>query len=251
MKPINIVLLVLAGAIGGAVVMTVTQRPAPRAPVAAQAPVPAPVRQVAAAAEETAKPVEAPPVADTPVVETPPAPVKRAKPAARPVPVEEKKPSPFRHPPELVASVQHPEPVPPGEAPATPTVVAKPQPPAPEPVAPAPEVESAPPPVPAPPEPVPNTVTLNAGMLIPVRLLDGLSSERNSRGDAFTATLDQELVAGGFVIAERGAQVEGEVVSVDRGSKARGGAALAVELTRIRHVRRSDCDHSDRQLREA
>jgi hypothetical protein len=41
-----------------------------------------------------------------------------------------------------------------------------------------------------------------------VRLVDGLSSERNAPGDAFLATLDKELVVDGFVIAERGARVE-------------------------------------------
>jgi hypothetical protein len=77
-------------------------------------------------------------------------------------------------------------------------------------------------------------VTLNAGTLIPVRLVDGLSSERNVPGDAFQATLDKELVVDGFVIAERGARVEGRVVASDRGGKVRGVSALAVELTRIR-----------------
>jgi hypothetical protein len=70
-------------------------------------------------------------------------------------------------------------------------------------------------------------------MLIPVRLVDALSSERALPGDAFQATLDHELVADGFVIAERGARVEGRVVSVDRGNRAHGGAALVVELTRL------------------
>jgi hypothetical protein len=74
-------------------------------------------------------------------------------------------------------------------------------------------------------------VTLNAGLLLPVRLVDGLSSERNVPGDVFVATLDKGLVADGFVIAERGARVEGRVVAVDR-AKTRG-AALAVELTRL------------------
>jgi hypothetical protein len=75
-------------------------------------------------------------------------------------------------------------------------------------------------------------VTLNAGLLLPVRLVDGLSSERNAPGDTFAATLDKELVAGGFVIAERGARVEGRVLAVDR-AKARAAAALAVELTAL------------------
>jgi hypothetical protein len=70
-------------------------------------------------------------------------------------------------------------------------------------------------------------------MLIPVRLVDGLSTDRNVAGDAFSATLDQPLIAGGFVIAERGARVEGRVVASDRGSKMTGRASLAVELTNI------------------
>jgi hypothetical protein len=93
-----------------------------------------------------------------------------------------------------------------------------------------PEQPASPPPA---PEPVPHTATLNAGILIPVRLVDGLSSDRNAAGDTFLATLDRELVADGFVIAERGARVEGRVVNVDRGSKMHGGATLVVELTRL------------------
>jgi hypothetical protein len=70
-------------------------------------------------------------------------------------------------------------------------------------------------------------------MLLPVRLVDGLSSERNAPGDAFLATLDKELVVDGFVIAERGARVEGRVVASDRGGKVKGVAGIAVELTRL------------------
>jgi len=54
-------------------------------------------------------------------------------------------------------------------------------------------------------DPEPHKVTLNAGMLLPVRLVDGLSSEHAAPGDAFPATLDKELVVDGFAIAERGA----------------------------------------------
>jgi hypothetical protein len=71
-------------------------------------------------------------------------------------------------------------------------------------------------------------------MLIPVRLVDGLSSERNMAGDTFIATLDKELVVDGFVIAERGARAEGRVVASDRGGKVAGVAGLTVELTRLR-----------------
>jgi hypothetical protein len=80
-------------------------------------------------------------------------------------------------------------------------------------------------PVPAPAVPEPNQATLNAGMLIPVRLLDSLSSDRNHAGDFFAATLDRELVASGFVIAERGARVEGRVTAANRATR-----TLSIEL---------------------
>lgn len=70
-------------------------------------------------------------------------------------------------------------------------------------------------------------------MLIPVRLIDGLSTERNNPGDGFTGTLDQPLVVDGTVIAERGARVEGRVVTSDKGGKVKGVSFLDVELTRI------------------
>jgi hypothetical protein len=70
--------------------------------------------------------------------------------------------------------------------------------------------------------------------LIPVRLVDGLSAERNLPGDSFVATLDKELVADGFVIAERGARVEGRVVAVDRGEGVRGVSTLEVEIVSVR-----------------
>src|ERR1035438_5502711 len=104
-------------------------------------------------------------------------------------------------PPSQPMTPAEPMPVAPA-APASPTPAAPPSAapaPAPQPVAPASlEPENAtPPPALAPPEP--HRVTLNAGILIPVRLVDGLTSERNQPGDSFTATLDKELVADGFV----------------------------------------------------
>ena len=73
-----------------------------------------------------------------------------------------------------------------------------------------------------------------------MRLVDGLSSERNLPGDSFTATLDKELVADGFVIAERGARVEGRVVASDQGGKVKGVSSLQVELVRLRTSDRQD-----------
>jgi hypothetical protein len=76
-------------------------------------------------------------------------------------------------------------------------------------------------------------VTLKPGTLLPVRLIDGLTSERNAPGDTFTGTLDRELVVDGFVVAERGSRVEGRVAEVDRGGKVRGVSSMSIHLTRI------------------
>ena len=214
MKPFQIALLVVAGAVGGAVVMKVMQRPQPvvapatPAPVVAQNPAPAPAPQ--------AEPVAPPPAAE---------------PAPKPEPFHAKtkahpKPKPVERDPEPLAQnlapVSTPAPV---AAPAVPLPAPSEVPP------PAPrQPESAPAP---PPPPPPQQVTLNAGMLIPVRLIDGLSTERNNTGDAFTGTLDQPLVVDGLVIAERGARVEGRVTESDKGGRVKGVASLSVQLTRV------------------
>ena len=126
--------------------------------------------------------------------------------------------------------------------------------PAPAPAAPAPAVpanppaEAAPTPAPrpvvalnpppetetAPPEPrQPQRVAIPAGTLITVRLTETVSSERNRPGDAFAATVDQPLVVDGFVIAERGAPVQGKVLQVERAGRVQGVAQIAVQLTRL------------------
>jgi hypothetical protein len=94
--------------------------------------------------------------------------------------------------------------------------------PAPEPV-----IERGPEPV------VPHTVTLTSGTGLPVRIGESLSTNRNQPGDTFLATLDQPLVADGFVIAERGARLEGRVVAVERPGKVQGLARIEIELTKL------------------
>jgi hypothetical protein len=66
-----------------------------------------------------------------------------------------------------------------------------------------------------------------------VRVDQALSTERNAPGDTFRATLDQPLVVNGFVIAERGARVEGRVVEADPGGRVKGVARLELELVRL------------------
>jgi hypothetical protein len=222
MKPLHIVLLIAAGAIGGAVVMKVTQSPSP-APAVQTAQIPA---------STVTTPAQVP--QDTPVAEAQP-------PAAdeKPSPVSEKKARheatparrspPKRSEPVKVAQNQPPAVVPVNPSPAQ-------QQPQNQPPAPAVEPKSDPEPVappPPPPPPPPQKVTLKPGTNIQVRLVDGLSSERNNPGDSFTGTLDAPLAADGFVIAERGARVEGRVTASDKGGRVQGVSSLAVELTKI------------------
>jgi len=84
-----------------------------------------------------------------------------------------------------------------------------------------------------PPPPEPNRVTIGAGTVLSVRLAEDLSSDSNAAGDLFSATLDQPLVVEGFVIAERLSHVEGSVIGAQRSGKAKGSAALVLQLTRL------------------
>jgi hypothetical protein len=197
--------------------MKVAERPRPIAPatVVAQAPTPPPVATPVA---PVAPPVDERPSPLAPPREAPkPGRSHTKRVAAQPV-----------QPITTVASVPAPAPIPsPAPEPASAAPAPQPDPPA------RPEPEHVTP-VPAPPAPPePHKVTLNAGTLIPVRLVDGLTSERNVPGDLFTATLDKPLVVDGFVIAERGARVEGRVAASDRGGRVSGVALLAVEITRL------------------
>jgi hypothetical protein len=235
MKAEHILLLVLAGALGGAGLMKLVQKPQPVAVAAVKAQIPAvappPPAPAPAPAPEpvvSQKVAVAPPTAPALVVRPHVHVERAARPAMPRGSTFAAKPSPFA-PPREVAIVAQVQP-----APAAPPVeVAKAAPPETPPTPSLPPARVEPEPVTPAPPPQPPTVTLNAGMLIPVRLVDGLSSERNAPGDTFAATLDRELVADGFVIAERGARVEGRVVAAGRGTKMKGGAELKIELTRL------------------
>jgi hypothetical protein len=228
-KPVQIALLVIAGAAGGAVIMKVAERPQTpaaqtAAPAVAQNTVPAP----AAAPPPQAEP-PTPVYQETVPVEKPrPFPQHRA--SSRPQPVHHEAPASHSEAPpsQPVLTAQN---TPPAAQSAVPAPVAPPA-PAPEPLPPAPAPQPVAAPEPPPPPP-PRQVTLNAGFRIPVRLIDGLTSERNNAGDTFTATLDNPLVVDGLVIAERGAKAEGRVVASDKGGRVKGVASLSIELTRV------------------
>jgi hypothetical protein len=104
-------------------------------------------------------------------------------------------------------------------------VVPQPQPQMQQPaVAPQPDSNVAPP---------PHTVTIAAGTNLVVRLTEQLSSNRNTAGDAFRGTLDQQIILDGFIIAEKGSAVRGKIVAAEKAGHVTGKSELALELTEI------------------
>jgi hypothetical protein len=201
-----------------------------------------------AAQPASASAAQAPAPATSDANVAPPAPAP--EPAAEPAPPVPEEPSPARRTRraagrEVAQSLPPANPAPEVSNPAPPTPpAAEPEPVVEAPPAPQPVVVQAPPPPPvqhieqpvAPPPP-PSTVTLQPGTLLNVRLVDSLSSDKNQPGDSFHATLDQPLVVDGFVIAERGARVEGRVVESKKAGRVKGVSDLALRLT---HLHTSD-----------
>jgi len=81
--------------------------------------------------------------------------------------------------------------------------------------------------------PVPPTLTLPAGTVISVRATQWLSSDKNHPGDIFSATIDQPLVANGWVVARRGQTVLGRVDVAQKASEGNGVSRLGVEITEL------------------
>jgi hypothetical protein len=245
----NILIAFAAGAVIASGIVFVAVRPeeavnpAPVVVVQRNPPVIVPVAQA-----------DPPPVAAPPPAVAPP----ESQPPSVPAPARQK-PSPLRTPvrrerPMIIARTEKPpqEPVPsPMPAsinterpyndakPAEPTPLPSPVPdPVPPPVvtappAPAPQQQEVPPPVPIPETRTPNTVTIQPGTILAVRIGETISSTRNEVGDNFLATLDRPLVVDGFVIAERGARAEGRVVEAQHPGRANGQSHLGIEIIEL------------------
>lgn len=80
---------------------------------------------------------------------------------------------------------------------------------------------------------VPARLTLPAGTLIPVRISQWLSSDRNHPGDTFSAILDQPIVVHGWVVARRGQTVMGRVDVAQKASEGNGVSRLGIEVTEV------------------
>lgn len=226
-----------AGAVIASGIVYIAVRPEDAAPL----PAPVVVQSEAAVPVVVARVYTPPAVVRPPVAQEP-----AVAPAveATPMPVREK-PSPLRPPPVrrarpvVIAHESEPSPMPasrptPIPDPPPPPVVTAPPAPAPQPEAPAlppPQMPQTPPQMPQ--TRTPNTVTIQPGTILAVRIGETISSARNEVGDGFVATLERPLVIDGFVIAERGSRVEGRVVETQHPGRANGPSNLGVELVEI------------------
>jgi len=80
---------------------------------------------------------------------------------------------------------------------------------------------------------IPPRLTIKQGTYVTARINQWLSSDRNQKGDTFTATLEQPLVVDGYVVAQRGQTVYGRVTEAQKAGHVEGTSKLGVELTKI------------------
>ncbi len=78
------------------------------------------------------------------------------------------------------------------------------------------------------------TVTVPAGTLLKVRMIDGVDSSKNKVGDQFTASLEDAVVVGNTVVAPKGADVYGRLAEAKSAGHISGSSELQLELTGIR-----------------
>jgi hypothetical protein len=77
------------------------------------------------------------------------------------------------------------------------------------------------------------SVTVPAGTRIMVRMIDGVDSSKNHVGDRFRASLEENLVVNGVVVASKGADVHGRLAEAKEAGHIKGKSQLKLELTDI------------------
>jgi len=77
------------------------------------------------------------------------------------------------------------------------------------------------------------SVTVPAGTDLLVRMIDSVDSDKNHVGDKFRASLEQDFVVDGVVIAPKGADVYGRLSEATEAGHIQGKSQLKLELTDI------------------
>jgi hypothetical protein len=76
-------------------------------------------------------------------------------------------------------------------------------------------------------------ITIPSGTILKVLLIDGLSTDTNSTGDRFLASLGEPVVADGRTLLSKGTKVRGRVISVEESGRVKGRASIRLALTDI------------------
>jgi len=98
----------------------------------------------------------------------------------------------------------------------------------PEPAAPAPPAEAA-----APPPPQPVEVTIPAGTVITVRMIDEIDSARHRAGEEFAASVDAPVLVGERVVIPRGSDARVRLAQAASAGRMTGRSELQVELVSL------------------
>jgi hypothetical protein len=116
-------------------------------------------------------------------------------------------------------------------APALPAEEAAAAPP-PAPAAAAAEPAPAPPAEPTPPPP-PQQVTIPAGTVVSIRMIDGIDSERNKAGEEFAASLAVPVVVDNQVVIPEGSDARVRLVQASTSGRMSGQSELQIELIQL------------------
>lgn len=81
--------------------------------------------------------------------------------------------------------------------------------------------------------PPPRTYTFAEGSVLAVKTVSTLSTDTQAAGNTFRATLTEPVVEGDWVVAAKGAEVEGVVVAATKGGRVKGTAQIEVAVTRL------------------
>ncbi len=120
----------------------------------------------------------------------------------------------------------------PASAPTLPAVV-YPSPAAAPPAAPAPAAPASPPPAPQPaPKPQPQ-ITIPAGTVVTIRMIDNIDSSRNKPGEEFAATVDSPVVVNDQVVVPRGVDARIRLVDAQSAGHIEGQSDLKLQLIAV------------------
>lgn len=82
-------------------------------------------------------------------------------------------------------------------------------------------------------QPAPRRVTIPAGTLIGIRMIDSVDSESGHVGQSFLASVDAPVIVDGVIVFSEGAEVYVKLIKVQSAGNVRGTSELQLQLDRI------------------